>query len=117
MPPPQNLERGALERRIVELEQALVAYREQEAQRRVVLHQIRSPLTAVIGFAETLSAQVGAGTLEPGRLKDRLIRIAQAARRVDALLDTLDGGPPGQDGAGSPVGTHQQPGAPAQGVL
>jgi len=76
-----------LQRRVEELEQALRDSRERDSQRRITLHRVRSPLTVVIGFAETL---VSRGSVLPeDRLTDRLNRIIAAARRIDAMLDEL----------------------------
>lgn len=72
-----------------------------------LLHRARSPLTAVVGFAESLAARATAGTLTTERLVDRLGRIRVAAQRIEALLDELgeamDGRrepPVGSSGAG-----------------
>ena len=54
-----------------------------------LLHRIRSPLTAIIGFADVLSRNVERGATTPEVLRDRLDRIKSAAQRIDALLDAL----------------------------
>jgi len=77
----------ALQRRVEELERELRESHTRDSQRRVTLHRIRSPLTVVIGFAETLASQ---GTvMTEDRLTDRLNRIITAARRIDSMLDEL----------------------------
>ena len=57
--------------------------------RSAVLHELKSPVTAIIGFSETLARQVTAGSAAPARLADRLGRIRAAAVRIDELLDEL----------------------------
>lgn len=56
----------------------------------VVLHQVRSPITAIIGFAETLARSAERGTLSPEKLIDRLGRIRDSAMRINCLVDELD---------------------------
>ena len=54
-----------------------------------VLHRLRSPVTAIIGFADTLTRSIDRGTATPEVLRDRLARIRSAAEHIDALLDDL----------------------------
>ena len=56
----------------------------------VLLHKLRSPLTAIGGFTESLALQSQRGTLTDERLIDRLGRIRVAAERIDQLLDDLE---------------------------
>ena len=53
------------------------------------LHKLRSPVTAIIGFADLLNRNVERGTATPELLRERLARIRSAAEQVDALLDAL----------------------------
>lgn len=59
------------------------------ARRGRLIHTAKSPLTAIIGFAESLARQAEAGTVTQERLVDRLGRIRQAAERVAVLLDEM----------------------------
>ncbi len=78
-----------LRARITELETALREVTEQASRRRVIIHRIRSPLTVIVGFAETLATRAAAGEISRERLHDRLVRINEAARKIDAMLDEL----------------------------
>jgi len=56
-----------------------------------VSHQLRTPLTSVLGFAELLERKAGAG-LSGEELKRGLRTIAEQARRINALVtDLIDG--------------------------
>ena len=57
---------------------------------RTIIHQLRSPVTAIIGFADTLARSAERGTLPSERLIDRLARIRTSAEQINALLDELD---------------------------
>lgn len=56
-----------------------------ERRRGSLLHDLRTPLTQVIGFAELLAEEAEAGP--PRQLVPSLRRIAQAGRRLTQLLD------------------------------
>ena len=49
-------------------------------------HQLRTPLTSIKGFAETLSSGV---VTDPQKSKDYLIRIEESANRLTRLIDDL----------------------------
>ena len=56
----------------------------------VVIPQLRSPITAILGFTETLVRSAERGTLPPEKLIDRLSRIRESALRINGLVDELD---------------------------
>jgi signal transduction histidine kinase len=55
-----------------------------------VMHELRSPLTTIIGFSSTLARQVAAGSLPVTQVVERLARIRVAAERMNELLNELD---------------------------
>jgi signal transduction histidine kinase len=57
--------------------------------RHVVLHELRSPVTAIIGLADTLTRSAERGALPQENLLERLQRIRTAAVRINSLLDEL----------------------------
>ncbi|MBI5105394.1 MAG: hypothetical protein HZB46_10530 [Solirubrobacterales bacterium] len=50
-----------------------------------LVHDLRTPLTIVQGFAELLER--GAGALDDERRQEYLVRVANAAREMKDLLD------------------------------
>src|SRR5581483_859264 len=77
-----------LERRVRERTAALeAALQEMGAFSYTVAHDLRAPLRAMVGFAEALSEDYGGVLDETGR--DFARRIAEGARRMDALIRDL----------------------------
>jgi signal transduction histidine kinase len=62
--------------------------------REVLIHDIRTPLAAISGYAQLLQRRTGAGKSDVAGLADGLRGIEQAARRVRHLLDELTGSLP-----------------------
>ncbi len=54
----------------------------------MISHELRSPLAAILGFAQLISRQVTSGT-PPKDLERRLAVVVEQCRRVNALVDDL----------------------------
>ena len=61
--------------------------------RELMIHDIRSPLTAIRGYTQLLRRRAASNRLEIAALLDSLQRIEAAATRIEGLLDEL-GRPP-----------------------
>ena len=55
-----------------------------------VLHQLRSPVAAIIGYAELLTRTTSRGDVPREKLLHRLARIHDSANRINTLLDELE---------------------------
>ena len=55
----------------------------------VVIHRMRSSITAISGYAQMLVHGLDSGTLPPDKLRDRLERIRHAAEQLNTQLDDL----------------------------
>lgn len=53
----------------------------------VITHELRTPITSIVGFAETLSAR--AGSLDPPLIEEFARRIADSGRRLRRMIDDL----------------------------
>jgi signal transduction histidine kinase len=56
----------------------------------VLRHKLRSPLTVIIAYADTLISESESGIVPRDRLIERLGRMRTAAGRIAHLLDELD---------------------------
>jgi signal transduction histidine kinase len=78
--------RSQLQERTLELEQGI---QELDAFAHTVAHDLRNPLTSIIGYAEMLKRELKPGTEISERAVKRIQSIAQAGRKMNAIIEAL----------------------------
>jgi signal transduction histidine kinase len=78
--------RSQLQERTLELEQGI---QELDAFAHTVAHDLRNPLTSIIGYAEMLKRELKPGTEISERAVKRIQSIAQAGRKTNAITEAL----------------------------
>lgn len=78
--------RAQLQQRTIELEQGI---QELDAFAHTVAHDLRNPLTSIIGYAEMLKRELKVGVEVNERATKRIQAIAQAGRKMNNIIDAL----------------------------
>lgn len=79
----------AAEQERTEAERSRAAGQARDEVLALLAHDLRSPLTGVVGFAQLLARHVRGGRVDPDKLLGYVGRIEESARQMTSLLDDL----------------------------